>query len=323
MSPSNSSSSDSASSDSASSDSAQPDSSQPSSVPTAGTSNVPAGALDAFRLDGKTAVLTGVASGIGAATAELFAQAGANVVGGDINEAAGRATVDGIGERLGGAGGGSGAGADAGTAGQAIFAETDVTRREDVDALVDRALGEFGRVDIVANIAGAMFPGLMEDVKDDQIDAGIDLNLRSVIYGCQAGVRAMKDQGSGVIINVSSGAIDLAYEGIGIYAFTKASVAMLTMTLAKEVGKYGIRVNAIAPGSTLTPFTTWRLYKDDGSLDQSAYDEFIEFAKGMSPLGVYGEALDQAYLMLYLASEAGRFCHGNIFRSNGGQTMMW
>lgn len=293
----------------------------PSSVPTAGTSNVPAGSLDAFRLDGKTAVLTGVASGIGAATAELFVQAGANVVGGDINTQAGQAAVDGIRERSGGAAGASAA--ETASAGQAVFAETDVTRREDVDALVDKALGEFGRVDIVANIAGAMFPGLIEDVKDDQIDAGIDLNLRSVIYGCQAGVRAMKDQGSGVIINVSSGAIDLAYEGIGIYAFTKASVAMLTMTLAKEVGKYGIRVNAIAPGSTLTPFTTWRLYKDDGSLDQAAYDEFIEFAKGMSPLGVYGEALDQAYLILYLASDAGRFCHGNIFRSNGGQTMMW
>lgn len=280
-----------------------------SAVPTPGMSDVPENALSAFRLDGKVAVITGAASGIGAATAELFAQAGAQVVGGDINPQAGQATVERIAQGSAGA--------------QAVFVETDVTRREQVDALVDRALAEFGRVDIVANIAGAMFPGLLEDVKDDQIDAGIDLNLRSVIYGCQAGVRAMKDQGSGVILNVSSGAIDLAYEGIGIYAFTKASVAMLTMTLAKEVGKYGLRVNAIAPGSTLTPFTTWRLYRDDGSLDQAAYDEFIEFAKGMSPLGVYGEALDQAYLMLYLASDAGRFCHGNIFRSNGGQTMMW
>jgi len=276
-------------------------------------SDVPENALSAFRLDGKVAVITGAASGIGAATAELFAQAGAQVVGGDINPQAGQATVERIAQ----------AGAQGSAGAQAVFVETDVTRREQVDALVDRALAEFGRVDIVANIAGAMFPGLLEDVKDDQIDAGIDLNLRSVIYGCQAGVRAMKDQGSGVILNVSSGAIDLAYEGIGIYAFTKASVAMLTMTLAKEVGKYGLRVNAIAPGSTLTPFTTWRLYRDDGSLDQAAYDEFIEFAKGMSPLGVYGEALDQAYLMLYLASDAGRFCHGNIFRSNGGQTMMW
>ena len=268
---------------------------------------VPAEALDAFRLDGKVAVLTGVASGIGAATAELFALAGARIVGGDINTEAGQATIARIAEQ----------------GGEAVFAATDVTRREDAEALVDRALGEFGQVDIVANIAGAMFPGLLEDVKDDQIDAGIDLNLRSVIYGCQAAVRAMKDQGSGVIINISSGAIDVPYEGIGIYAFTKASVAMLTMTLAKEVGKYGIRVNALAPGSTLTPFTTWRLYKDDGTLDQAAYDGFIEFSKGLSPLGLYGEALDQAYLMLYLASDAGRFCHGNIFRSNGGQTMMW
>ena len=279
-------------------------------APTPGSSQVPGNALDAFRLDGKVAVLTGVASGIGAATAELFAQAGAHIAGGDINREAGQATIDRIAN-------------NPDTASQAVFVETDVTKREPVDALIDKALAEFGRVDIVANIAGAMFPGLMEDVKDDQIDAGIDLNLRSVIYGCQAGVRAMKDQGSGVILNVSSGAIDLAYEGIGIYAFTKASVAMLTMTLAKEVGQYGIRVNAIAPGSTLTPFTTWRLYKDDGTLDQAAYDEFIKFAKSLSPLGAYGEALDQAYLMLYLASDAGRFCHGNIFRSNGGQTMMW
>ncbi len=281
--------------------------SQSNFIPTAGASNVPDNALEAFRLNGKVAVLTGVASGIGAATAELFAQAGAQVVGGDIDQQAGQATIGRITSR----------------GGQAVFVETDVTKREQVDALVDRALGEFGRVDIMANIAGAMFPGLIEDVKEDQIDAGINLNLRSVIYGCQAAVRAMKDQGSGVILNISSGAIDVAYEGIGIYAFTKASVAMLTMTLAKEVGKYGIRVNAIAPGSTLTPFTTWRLYKDDGTLDQDAFDEFIEFAKGMSPLGVYGEALDQAYLMLYLASDAGRFCHGNIFRSNGGQTMVW
>ena len=278
-----------------------------SQTPPGQTTPVPPNALDAFRLDGKVAVITGVASGIGAATAELFSLAGARIVGGDINAEAGQATIARIAEH----------------GGEAVFAATNVTNREEVEGLVDRAIGEFGRVDIVANIAGAMFPGLLEDVKDDQIDAGIDLNLRSVIYGCQAAVRAMKDQGSGVIINISSGAIDLAYEGIGIYAFTKASVAMLTMTLAKEVGKYGIRVNALAPGSTLTPFTTWRLYKDDGSVDQAAYEEFIEFAKGMSPLGIYGEALDQAYLMLYLASDAGRFCHGNIFRSNGGQTMMW
>lgn len=278
-----------------------------SQTPPGQTTPVPPNALDAFRLDGKVAVITGVASGIGAATAELFSLAGARIVGGDINAEAGQTTIARITEH----------------GGEAVFAATNVTKREEVEGLVDRAIGEFGRVDIVANIAGAMFPGLLEDVKDDQIDAGIDLNLRSVIYGCQAAVRAMKDQGSGVIINISSGAIDLAYEGIGIYAFTKASVAMLTMTLAKEVGKYGIRVNALAPGSTLTPFTTWRLYKDDGSVDQAAYEEFIEFAKGMSPLGIYGEALDQAYLMLYLASDAGRFCHGNIFRSNGGQTMMW
>ena len=98
---------------------------------------------------------------------------------------------------------------------------------------------------------------------------------------------------------------------------------MLTMTLAKEVGPLGIRVNAIAPGTTITNFTTWRLYKEDGTLDQEAYDQFVEFSRAGSPIGAIGEALDQAYLMLYLASDAGRFCTGNIHRSNGGQTMAW
>ena len=127
-----------------------------SQTPPGQTTPVPPNALDAFRLDGKVAVITGAASGIGAATAELFSLAGARIVGGDINAEAGQATIARIAEH----------------GGEAVFAATNVTKREEVEGLVDRAIGEFGRVDIVANIAGAMFPGLLEDVKDDQIDAG-------------------------------------------------------------------------------------------------------------------------------------------------------
>jgi 3-oxoacyl-[acyl-carrier protein] reductase len=168
-----------------------------------------------------------------------------------------------------------------------------------------------------------MFPGLIEDLDDDTIDRGIDLNLKGVLYGTQAAIHAMKPAGRGSIVNVSSAAIDEPYAGIGVYAFTKAAVAMLTMTAALEVGEHGIRVNAIAPGATITPFTTWRLHRPDGTIDQEAYDEFVETSKGQSPLRMLGEPVDQALLIHYLVSDASRFATGNIFRVNGGQTMAW
>ena len=170
-----------------------------------------ADALDAFRLDGKVAVITGGASGIGEATAELFAAAGAKVVCGDLDGEGAENTAKRIRE----------------DGGEAVALACNVTSRDEVEALVARAVAAYGGLDIIANIAGAMFPGLIEDLTDQDIDRGIDLNLKGVLYGCQAAIRAMKDDGGGVILNVSSGAIDLAYEGIGVYAFTKAAVAML------------------------------------------------------------------------------------------------
>jgi len=253
------------------------------------------------------AVVTGAASGIGAATAEVLAAAGADVCCADIDPAGLATTV-----------------AKVEAAGRrAIAVPTDVTRRAEVDALFAAAVGELGRVDAVCNIAGAMFPGRIEDLDDDVIERGIGLNLKGTIYGTQAAIRTMKEQGSGAIVNVSSGAIDLPYPGIGVYAFTKAAVAMLSMTAALEAGEYGIRVNVIAPGMTVTPFTTWRLHKPDGTIDQDAYDEFMEYSKGMSPLGIVGEAMDQALLIQYLCSDAAKYATGQIFRVNGGQTWAW
>ena len=133
----------------------------------------------------------------------------------------------------------------------------------------------------------------------------------------------MKASGGGSIINISSGAIDAPVPGIGVYAMTKAAVAMFTKTLATEVGPAGIRVNALAPGATMTRFSTWRLYDDDGNLDQEAHDAFVAQMKAMSPLGLVGEAEDQAHLILYLASDAAKFTTGSIIRSNGGQTFSW
>jgi 3-oxoacyl-[acyl-carrier protein] reductase len=263
--------------------------------------------LDAYRLDDRVAVVTGAGSGIGAATCEVLAAAGATIVGGDVDAAGLDRTVTSVCE----------------AGGTAVGVRTDVTVRADVEALTGTAVAEFGRVDAVCNIAGAMFPGLIEDLDDETIDRGIDLNLKGVLYGTQYAIRAMKPFGRGSIVNVSSAAIDQPFAGIGVYAFTKAAVAMLSMTAALEVGEYGIRVNAIAPGATITPFTTWRLHKPDGTVDQHAYDEFVATAKDKSPLRVVGEAVDQALLVHYLVSDAARHATGNIFRVNAGQTMAW
>jgi 3-oxoacyl-[acyl-carrier protein] reductase len=263
--------------------------------------------LTGYDLSGRVAVVTGAASGIGEATSEVLAGAGATIVAADLNGDGAEATAAKI----------------RATGGNAIAVACNVTRRGDVEALVARGVDEFGKVDIMCNVAGAMFPGLIEDLDDDVIDRGIDLNLKGVLYGTQYAIRAMKQTGGGNIVNVSSAAIDLPYAGIGVYAFTKAAVAMLTMTAAVEAGPYGIRINAIAPGSTVTPFTTWRLQNADGSMNTEAYDAFIAQMKEMSPLKIVGEAIDQAQLILYLVSDAAKYATGNIFRVNGGQCMAW
>jgi 3-oxoacyl-[acyl-carrier protein] reductase len=263
--------------------------------------------FDAYRMDDRVVVVTGASSGIGAQTCAVLGAAGATVVCADLNADGLVATAAAV--------------EDAG--GKAMAVTTDVTVRAEVAAVVDRAMADFGRLDGMCNIAGAMFPGLIEDLDDDTIDNGIALNLKGVLYGTQYAIRAMKDARRGSIVNVSSAAIDAPYAGIGVYAFTKAAVAMLTMTAALEAGEHGIRVNVIAPGMVLTPFTTWRLHKADGTLDQDAYDEFIETTKEQSPLRMVGEPMDQALLIHYLLSDAAKYATGNVFRVNGGQAMVW
>jgi 3-oxoacyl-[acyl-carrier protein] reductase len=262
---------------------------------------------DLFDLSGKVAVLTGVASGIGKATAQMLAGAGATIVGGDIDEVGARATADEV-------------KADGGTA---LVMRTDVTQRSDIDALVDRAQSEFGRVDIMGNIAGIPHNKMVVDCTDEEFERILAINLKSVFYGCQAAIRHMIPQGSGNIVNISSGAIDTPAPTLACYGMTKAAVAMLTKTLATEVGRHGIRVNAIAPGMILTNFSRHNFVDSDGNVVQEKLDGYHKRASAMAPLGRAGEAEDVARSFLYLVSEAAAFVTGQIERPNGGVAMPW
>jgi 3-oxoacyl-[acyl-carrier protein] reductase len=269
------------------------------------TDEVPAG--QAFALTGQIAVLTGAASGIGRATALILSGAGATVVLGDIDGPGVEATVKEI----------------DGRGGRAIGVEMDVTRRADVDALVARATGEYGRIDVMGNIAGVRSDGPVADITDEEFERVFDINLRGVFYGCQAALRAMIPQGSGNIINISSGIVDDPGPTMATYGMTKAAVGQLTKTIAAEGAAHGIRANAIAPGIILSNFSRAHFVDESGEVDPVRFDAYIEWAGTLSPMARVGTPAEVAWMILYLVSDAASFVTGQIMRPNGGSSMPW
>jgi 3-oxoacyl-[acyl-carrier protein] reductase len=261
----------------------------------------------AFRVDGQVAVVTGAASGIGEATALVLAQAGARVVAGDIDYEGASQTAKAISE----------------AGGQAVAVAVDVRSKEQVDALADRAAEEFGQLDVMCNVAGVGNNAIVADVTEAELDRVIGVNLKGVFFGCQAALRHMAPRHSGNIVNVSSSGIDTPYPGLSVYGMTKSAIAFLSMTLAAEVGPLGIRVNAIAPGATESNFSRYRLLDEHGNLDPEKKAAWDQLMAQSSPLGLIGEPVDQAMMILYLVSPAGRFATGNIFRVNGGTSRSW
>jgi 3-oxoacyl-[acyl-carrier protein] reductase len=173
----------------------------------------------------------------------------------------------------------------------------------------------------MGNIAGIMQESLVVDTEESELDRVLGINLKGVFFGCQAAARVMTAQGSGSIVNMSSGAIDSPREGLVGYAMAKAAVAQLTKTLAVEVGPSGVRVNAIAPGYIVTSMTRQRYTRPDGSIDETVRAPLLEGLRERSALRRVGEPDDVAAAVLYLASDASSFVTGQVLRPNGGISM--
>ena len=249
---------------------------------------------DLFDLSDQVAVLTGVGSGIGKATA-------LDAVGGRARRSSAATSTRRARRRP--------PTRSRPTAAPRPSRRTDVTQRADVDALVDLAASEFGRVDIMGNIAGIPHNKMVAECTDEEFERILAINLKSVFYGCQAAIRHMVPQGSGNIVNISSGAIDTPAPTLACYGMTKAAVAMLTKTLATEVGRHGIRVNAIAPGMILTNFSRHNFIDEKGNVIPEKLEQYHKRAGAMAPLGRAGEAEDVARSFLYLVSDAADVHH--------------
>ena len=244
------------------------------------------------RLEGKCAIVTGSATGIGKAAATLFAREGARVVVSDVDEA-GRQVVEAI----------------KGDGGEAIFLRTDVSRAEDAERMVDTAVRTYGRLDVLVNNAAVYLgDGNILTVADETWNQIIGVNLKGTYLCCKFAIARMIESGGGSIVNLSS---VNALMGLSLTAYTasKGGVQALTRLLAVDFGPKGIRVNSICPGTIMTE-NSIAIYRERPGLAESV--------TRMYPMGKLGAPVDVAECALYLASDASSFVTGASFVVDGG-----
>jgi NAD(P)-dependent dehydrogenase (short-subunit alcohol dehydrogenase family) len=251
----------------------------------------------AGRLDGKVAVVTGGASGIGEGTVRRFVEEGARVVIADLQREPGEALAAELGDVT-------------------RFISCDVTSEDDVAAAVDLAVAEFGRLDIMFNNAGIVgVVGRIADTPADGWDRTVAVLLRGVFLGSKHAARVMVPQGSGVILSTSSTAGILGGLGPHCYTACKHAVIGLTKSVASELASSGVRANAISPGNTVTAMTSAVITGDANAIDAAT-----ERIQSQSALGFAAQPIDIANAAVYLASDEARNVTGHTLVVDAGQT---
>jgi 3-oxoacyl-[acyl-carrier protein] reductase len=243
-----------------------------------------------MRLQGKVAIITGSARGIGKATAIKFASEGARVVIADIvldqvNQAVEELKSMGY---------------------DAIGIKVDVTNRQDVENMINTTMESFGKLDCLVNNAGITADSTLLKMTEEEWDKVININLKGVFNCGQAAAKAMANQGFGVILNASSVVGVYGNFGQTNYAATKWGVIGMTKTWAKELGKKGVRVNAVAPGFISTPMV------------QKMPEKVLEMMKDKAVLKSLGSPEDVANAYAFLASDEARFITGTVLNVDGG-----
>lgn len=243
------------------------------------------------RLANQVAIITGGANGIGKATVTRFLKEGAKVVIADFDEIAGQQLAQSFHSEA------------------VYFIQVDVSNRDSVEKLVNETISHFGTVDILINNAGITRDATLQKMTEADFQAVLNVNLTGVFNCTQAVVPTMSERGKGKIINTSS--VSGVYGNFGQtnYAATKAAVVGMTKTWAKELGRKGINVNAVAPGFTRT------------SMVEKMPDDVIEKMKAMIPLQRIGKPEDIANAYLFLASGESDYVHGHVLHVDGAIVM--
>jgi 3(or 17)beta-hydroxysteroid dehydrogenase len=249
------------------------------------------------RVEGKIALVTGAASGLGKAIAERLAEEGATVVLTDIDESEGARVAKAIG-------------------GGAMFLAHDVTSGERWAEICAEVEKTHGRLDVLVNNAGITLMGSIEDIGWEQWRQTFAVDVDSVYWGCKTGIGLMKRTG-GSIVNIASGAGIKASAGLFAYNAAKAAVIAATKSIALHCGAqgYGIRCNAVAPGAVRTPII------DKVLAQVPDPDAMLKGFEASHPIGFIGQPSDIANIVLYLASDEARFATGAVFSVDGGMTL--